>query len=72
MIAHSRHRKYANSRQYSAFKGGDIVGVFPVDWKMTDEQMNEFLTEVKEKTGADEIRLTWTSLRGKVDEKVDV
>ena len=72
MIAHSRHRKYSNAKQYTAIKNGEVVGVFPVEWKMTDEQLQDFLAEVKARSGADEIRLTWTSLRGKVDEKVDV
>ena len=72
MIAHSRHRKYANAKEYTAFRNGVAVGIFPVEWKMSEEELKSFLLDVKSVTKADEIRLTWTALKGWVNEKVEI
>ena len=72
MIAHTRHRKYANAKTYHAFKEGELKGIFPLEWKMSEKELKEFLLDIKRVSNADTIILHWDALRGIVDEKVEI
>lgn len=72
MIAHDRHRKYAQARTYHARKNGEVVGIFPLEWKMSENELNKFFMEILDLTDADSIVLHWTALEGVVDRKVEI
>ena len=72
LVAKTTHRKYANARTYHCFKDEELAGIFPLDFKMTDEELRKFLFDIIGLTGADKIVLHWTALEGIVDEEVEV
>lgn len=72
LVSKNSHRKYYNARTYHCFKDGKLAGIFPLDFKMTDEELRKFLFEIIGLTGADKIVLHWTALEGIVDEEVDL
>ena len=66
------HRKYANAKSYHTFKGDELQGIFPVEWKMTEKELKSFLLEILTISGADRIILHWTALEGVIDEEVKI
>ena len=72
LIAKETHRKYHNAKTYHTYKEGKLQGIFPVEWKMSEEEEKEFLEEIKELSGADTIILYWTALTGIVEEEIEL
>lgn len=72
LVAKTTHRKYHNARTYHCYKDGKLAGIFPLEWKMSDEELKEFLFEIRKLTNADKIVLHWTALDGIVDEEVKI
>ena len=72
LVAKTTHRKYANARTYHCFKDEELAGIFPLSFKMSEEDLKKFLLEIKELSNADRIVLHWTALEGIVDEEVEL
>ncbi len=70
--AKQTQRKYANARSYHCFKEGKLKGIFPLELKMTDRQLQSFLEEIAALTNADRIVLHWTVREGVVDREVQL
>ena len=72
LVSKSSHRKYYNARTYHCYKEGELVGIFPLSFKMSEEELKKYFLEIKELSDADKIVLHWTALEGIVDEEVDL
>ena len=72
LVAKTTHRKYHNARTYHCYKDGELAGIFPLEWKMNDDELKKFLIEIRSLTNADRIVLHWTALEGIVDEEVEI
>ncbi len=72
LVSKESHRKYHNARTYHCFKEGKLAGIFPLSFKMNEEDLKKFLLEIKELSNADKIVLHWTALEGIVDEEVQL
>lgn len=72
LVSKESHRKYHNARTYHCFKDGKLAGIFPLSFKMNEEELKKFLLEIKELSDADKIVLHWTALEGIVDEEVQL
>lgn len=70
LVAKTTHKKYYNARTYHCFKDGKLAGIFPLSFKMNEEELRKFLLEIKELSNADKIVLHWTALEGIIDEEV--
>lgn len=72
LISKHSHRKYANAKTYHTFKDNELKGIFPIEWKMTEQELTKFLLEIKKISQADKIVLHWTALEGVIDEEVRI
>ncbi len=72
LMAKPTHRKYANARTYHCYKNGVLKGIFPLDFKINEEDLKSFLLEIKELTKADTIILYWTAIDGVINKEVPI
>lgn len=72
LVTKQTHRKYYNARTYHCYKDGELKGIFPVDFKITEEELKNFLNEIKGLTNADKIILHWTAREGFVNKEVQL
>ena len=69
MIARATHCRYANAKDFELFRNGESCGIFQINEKNKQDEIDE-LTAFIEMTGADQIFLVWTALKGHCYEKV--
>ena len=72
LINKATHRKYANAKTYHTFKGETLQGIFPVEWKMNETELKNFLMEILKISGADRVILHWTAKEGIIDKEVRI
>ena len=71
MIARTTHRRFANAKDFHLFKGEKSLGIFKINEKNLDDEVNELMGLIK-MTGADRVFLIWTARGGVCNEEVKI
>lgn len=67
-----RQTKFLHKKEFCFYKGDEKVLNTTIDFKMTDEELENELIQMKEMSGADRIVLTWTANEGFCNIEIDL